>query len=248
MTNKELRRLNRRDLLQLLLAQGEEAEQTKQQLEETTAQLSLTSANYERLRKRLDMKDAQIRELRDALQTERTRREIELKEAGNIAEAALRLNGIFQAAQEAADQYLYNIRLLSEGGIPAPAPLPEFEEDGEPPFPPAEELKPGTTKTPEQPAETPAEPETAEQPAETPAEPEAAEQPADTPAEPEAPVQPAKAPEAPSTELPEQSVKAEPKKARKPFLFKRKGAIEAEAAAQADAIVKEVLEAREDKA
>ena len=160
MTSKELHRLNRRDLLQLLLAQGEEAEQTKRQLEETAAQLTLTSANYERLRKRLDMKDAQIRELREALQAERTRREIELNEAGNIAEAALRLNGIFQAAQEAADQYLYNIRLLSEGGIPAPAPLPDFQDDGEPPFPPAEELKPQAPEAPaEEAPEAPAEPE-----------------------------------------------------------------------------------------
>lgn len=163
LTSKELHRLNRRDLLQLLLAQGEEAEQTRQQLEETTAQLTLTSANYERLRKRLDMKDAQIRELREALQQERTRREIELSEAGNIAQASLRLNGIFEAAQAAADQYLYNIRLLSEGGIPAPAPLPEFPDDGEPPFPPAEELKPEAPAEPEPEAkaeaEAPAEPE-----------------------------------------------------------------------------------------
>ncbi len=154
--------MTRRDLLQLLLAQSEEAEQTRQELKETSAQLTLVSANYERLRKRLDMKDEQIRELRETLQTERTRREIELNDAGNIAEAALRLNGIFQAAQEAADQYLYNVRLLSEGGIPAPAPLPEFPEDEEPFPPPADELRPDPPAAePETPveAETPAEPE-----------------------------------------------------------------------------------------
>lgn len=32
------------------------------------------------------------------------------KEAGSIAEAALRINKVFEAAQQAADQYLENIR------------------------------------------------------------------------------------------------------------------------------------------
>ena len=41
-------------------------------------------------------------------------RAIDLEQAGSIAEAALRLNGVFQAAQAAADQYLENIRRLSE--------------------------------------------------------------------------------------------------------------------------------------
>ena len=39
-------------------------------------------------------------------------RQIRLEEAGSIAEAALRLNGIFEAAQQAADQYLSSIRSL----------------------------------------------------------------------------------------------------------------------------------------
>ena len=36
-------------------------------------------------------------------------REILLEEAGSIAEASLRLNRIFEAAQQAADQYLENV-------------------------------------------------------------------------------------------------------------------------------------------
>ena len=79
-------------------------------LEEVTARLEELEQNYERLRKRLDQKDLRIHELTDILQAERTKREIELREAGSIAEAALRLNGVFEAAQKAADQYLYNIR------------------------------------------------------------------------------------------------------------------------------------------
>lgn len=47
-----------------------------------------------------------------------TSREIKLKHSGSIAEAALRLNGIFEAAQAAADQYLDSIRMQAEGSVP----------------------------------------------------------------------------------------------------------------------------------
>ena len=45
-----------------------------------------------------------------ALQAELARREIILSEAGSIAEAALRLNQVFEQAQAAADQYLENVK------------------------------------------------------------------------------------------------------------------------------------------
>ncbi len=114
MTDKELRKLSRRELLQMLVVQVRETGDTKQELAETTEQLRELEQNYERLRKRLDQKDARIHELVDTLQAERTKREIELEKAGSIAEAALRLNGVFEMAQKAADQYLYNIRLRQE--------------------------------------------------------------------------------------------------------------------------------------
>ena len=121
MTDRELQKLNRRQLLQMLVEQVREAEKSKQELAETTTQLRELEQNYERLRKRLDQKDNRIHELTDTLRAERTKREIELREAGSIAEAALRLNGVFETAQKAADQYLYNIRLLRE----------EAEENGQ---------------------------------------------------------------------------------------------------------------------
>ena len=114
MMDKELRQLSRRELLQMLVVQVRETGDTKQELAETTEQLRELEQNYERLRKRLDQKDARIHELVDTLQAERTKREIELEKAGSIAEAALRLNGVFEMAQKAADQYLYNIRLRQE--------------------------------------------------------------------------------------------------------------------------------------
>ena len=45
-------------------------------------------------------------------------REIRLRHAGSIAEAALRLNGIFESAQAAADLYLENIIHKTEGSLP----------------------------------------------------------------------------------------------------------------------------------
>lgn len=112
MTDKELHKLSRRDLLQLLLSQGRETEELRRQLEEREEELRSLTENYERLKKRLDHKDEQIHALRGTLESERENRRIELEEAGSIAEAALKLNGIFNTAQKAAEQYLYNIKLL----------------------------------------------------------------------------------------------------------------------------------------
>ena len=58
-----------------------------------------------------------VRELEDQLEDANRileRRDIAIDEAGSIAEAALKLNGVFEAAQAAGEQYLENIRNLSE--------------------------------------------------------------------------------------------------------------------------------------
>ena len=109
MTDKELHKLGRRELLQMLLEQAKEAERLGRLLAETEDHLHQLEETYERLRDRLDKKDLQIKNLRESLEEERHKREIELQEVGSIAEAALRLNGVFEAAQRAADQYLENI-------------------------------------------------------------------------------------------------------------------------------------------
>lgn len=82
MTDKELRKLKRIEILELLLEQSRE---------------------NERLR-------AEIAEVNKKLED----KEIAIKEAGSIAEAALKLNGIFEAAQRAADQYLENLKMQTE--------------------------------------------------------------------------------------------------------------------------------------
>ena len=81
MTDKELRRLSRSELLEMLIAQAAENDQLKNRLEQAEAQL------------------------RD--------RKIAINNAGSLAEAALSLNGVFQAAEAAAQQYLENIQRIS---------------------------------------------------------------------------------------------------------------------------------------
>ncbi len=82
MTDQELKKLHRTDLLELLIAQEKENEQLRGKVAQLEAQL-----------------------------TDRT---LDLEKAGSIAEAALQVNGVFQTAQDAAAQYLENIRRLSD--------------------------------------------------------------------------------------------------------------------------------------
>ena len=102
MTDQELRKLRREELLQIMIAQSKRITALKKKLEETEKKLHS--------------------------------KEIELKEAGNIAEASLRLNKIFEDAQAAADQYLYNIKLRASGKKASkkarkPVPVPEETEE-----------------------------------------------------------------------------------------------------------------------
>lgn len=193
MTDRELQKLGRRELLQLLLEQAKESERLREQVGELEEQLRQTEEGYERLRDRLDSKDAQIHELEDTLHAEREKRETDLENVGSIAEAALRLNGVFDAAQRAADYYLQSIQTLY--------PLPEGVEL--PPPPPVWEAAPAQTApaqaAPVQPAPVQAAP---SQPVPPPAE-----EAARTAEEPSKPPAPAAAP---------------PNRARRPFGLKSK--------------------------
>lgn len=121
MADKELRKLNRRELLQMLLMQCEESERLQEELDQLMAEHEAMTESYERLKiklnvkdERLNQKDTRIAELTKEIEEMKASRKIELAEAGSIAEAALKLNGIFEVAQQAADQYLMNVRRLSE--------------------------------------------------------------------------------------------------------------------------------------
>jgi ClpP class serine protease len=82
MTEKELKKLKRTELLEMLLVQTKRVEELEQELEKKNKQLE----------------DKRI-------VTEQT---------GNLADAVLKLNGVFEAAQKAAEQYLYNIKCNTE--------------------------------------------------------------------------------------------------------------------------------------
>ena len=82
MTEKDLKRLSRADLLEMLIDQSVELKKAQEKL-----------------------KDAQ---------EELDSRRIAIDEAGTLAEAALKLNGIFEAAQASCKQYTDNIRDLNE--------------------------------------------------------------------------------------------------------------------------------------
>lgn len=78
MTEKDLKKLSRIELLELLIEQTEENQLLAEQINTLRAQLE--------------------------------NRRITIEESGSIAEASLKLNGVFEAAQAAADEYLENVR------------------------------------------------------------------------------------------------------------------------------------------
>lgn len=82
MTPKELKRLRRTDLLEMLLDSVKQLESVQDRLAEAEAKLA--------------------------------QRQIAIDESGSIAEASLKLNGVFDAAQKAAEQYLEVLRERSE--------------------------------------------------------------------------------------------------------------------------------------
>ena len=78
MTDRELKKLSRAELLEIMLDQSRE----------------------------IDRLNSRVTELERKLAEKR----IDINEAGSIAEASLRLNRIFEAAQRAADQYVYSVK------------------------------------------------------------------------------------------------------------------------------------------
>lgn len=124
MTVKELQKLRRQELLQLLVEQGraiaslkdeqEEKEQERLQFEDSNERLGKKVEEkdilIERLQGRLTKKEEQIGELKREKEVWCTDRQAHLEQSDSIADAVLRLNRFCEMAQQAADQYLYNIR------------------------------------------------------------------------------------------------------------------------------------------
>ena len=58
----------------------------------------------------IERENETLRARNEELEEKMRKRELQLAESGSIAEAALKLSGIFEAAQQAADQYVYNVQ------------------------------------------------------------------------------------------------------------------------------------------
>ena len=82
MTDKELKKLSRMELLEILIDLSNENIELKNSVQELSYQLD--------------------------------NRNIMIGEVGSIAEASLKLNGVFEAAEAAASQYIENIKRISE--------------------------------------------------------------------------------------------------------------------------------------
>ena len=106
--------------------------------------MELSAKELKRL-SRLDLMELLLKEVRrnrelearnEELEKELKSREILLSDAGNIAEASLKISGIFEAAQRAADDYVANVKRLSGGSVSgaegaAGAGEPDAPETGE---------------------------------------------------------------------------------------------------------------------
>lgn len=82
MTDRELKKLSRAELLEMLLAQTEENERLGQEITQLKAQID--------------------------------DRVLIMEQSGTMAEAALKLNEVFEAADQAAKQYLDSVKQMGE--------------------------------------------------------------------------------------------------------------------------------------
>ncbi len=82
MMEKELKKMRRSDLLDILVQQNREIERLEQELKIANQELA--------------------------------NRQIQIEHSGSIAEASLALNGVFEAAQAACQQYMDNVKQRSE--------------------------------------------------------------------------------------------------------------------------------------
>ena len=82
---KELRKMKKRELLEIMLKQGEEIDSLRARVKELEAEVAEKQAEMER-------------------------HEFEIKKFGSIAEASLQVTNIFQEAEKAAKIYLENLR------------------------------------------------------------------------------------------------------------------------------------------
>lgn len=124
MTVKELQKLRRQELLQLLVEQGRAMVRLKDEQAEKELERHQVEDSNERLERKVQEKDFLIEKLQGRLQAKEEKlgelraekeawcseREVHLAQSDSIADAVIMLNKFCEMAQQAADQYLYNIK------------------------------------------------------------------------------------------------------------------------------------------
>ena len=97
MTNRDVRKLRRADLLELLAQMARENERLKAELDQAKKELE--------------------------------NRTVKMERAGTLAEAALALSGVFEAADAACAQYLENVRYTNEARMARRSAGTEFASE-----------------------------------------------------------------------------------------------------------------------
>lgn len=115
MADRALRRLTRRELLQMLLVQCEETERLQQEAEEQKEKMETVMESYERLKKKLDVKDERLNQKDEKIaqlleEIEELKALMSAAPEGSLAKAAYHINEIFEEAQQEAGQYLISLR------------------------------------------------------------------------------------------------------------------------------------------
>ncbi len=100
MTNKEIEKLTRKELIQMLLTVTEENDRLNGEIEKLTHELKL--------------------------------RKIAIESSGTMAEAAMKLNRVFEAADAAAKQYLQNVKAKADAEIAAAVEAATAEKEEKP--------------------------------------------------------------------------------------------------------------------
>ena len=115
MSEQELRSLNRKELLEIMIEQGRDLEASKAKYEKDLAFLkSEHEKDMDYLRVEYEKEIAALKKDLEHAQAALESRQIAIDEAGSIAMAALQINGVFEAAQAASQQYIENIRCLND--------------------------------------------------------------------------------------------------------------------------------------
>ncbi len=113
--DKKLRRRSRAELLEMLLTETQRSNDMEKELTAWQENYEKTVIeDHELLQETIDAYEEQIRALKEKHEEQLADRQVIIKESGSLAEVCMRLNGVFEASEQACLQYVDNIRLLSE--------------------------------------------------------------------------------------------------------------------------------------